>query len=115
MRVRSYADDDKDREPEHLVDRRRKECVEVNPEDRDDKDGVDRLLDDGPSALRASLSLFPRPEGMTEDAHGVGVDQVLLSPVPDHDEEMRRSGGDGGGGDKGDRGAEEAKPPAAPA
>ena len=81
------ADEDKDGEPVDLADGVCKGRVEIDQEDRDDKEGIDNFLNDGSSLLRLLLSLFSRPESMTENAYGVGIGQLLFSSIPHHNTE----------------------------
>lgn len=77
-----HADDEKDGEPEDLVDGVRTGCIEVDQKDRDGKDTVGHLIGKGSSPFRPLLSLLPRLEDMVKDTYGVWVDQAFLSSIP---------------------------------
>ena len=78
------ADDEKDREPEDLVDGICKGRVEVDQEDRDEKGGIDHLLDDTSSPCCLPFSVIPPSKRMTEDIRWIGVDQAFFSSIPHH-------------------------------
>lgn len=85
-------DDETDREPIDLVDGICQGRVEIDQEDRGSKDGIDHLFGDNSSLPRFLLSVFSRPESMTEDVYEAGVYQMLFPSVPHHNEIVRHSG-----------------------
>lgn len=78
------GDDEKDREPEDLVDGICKGRVEVDQEDRDEKGGIDHLLDDASSPCRLPFFVLPQSKRMAKDIRWTGVVQAFFSSIPHH-------------------------------
>ncbi len=86
------TDDDKDGEPEDLVDGIRMGRVEIDQEDHDGKDGVGHLLDDDSSPCCSLLSVISWSKRMTKDVRDGGVGQVFFSSISHHNKEVHCSG-----------------------
>ena len=78
------GDEEKDRDPEDLVDGVCQGCVEVDQEDRDEKGGVGHLLNDASSPCCLLFSMLPQSKRMTKDIRWIGVGQVFFSSIPHH-------------------------------